>query len=435
MDLFTMNMENELKSKAPLASRMRPKKLEDYIGQDHIVGEGKYLNRLIKSDRLSSMIFYGPPGVGKTTLADVISKTSKRIFVEISAVTSNIKQLREILLEAENNLKFNNKSSILFIDEIHRFNKTQQDALLPYVEKGIIILIGATTENPYFEVNKALLSRVQILNLKVLSEENLRELINRALEKDIIFKKLNINISENAIDFLVKNSGGDGRSVLNSLEIAVLSTDTIDNKIEIDLDTVKDCLQKNNLKYDKSGNEHYDTASAFIKSIRGSDPQAAIHYLARMIEAGEDPKFIARRLIISASEDISNADPMALLIANAAFEGVNVVGMPEARIILAQATSYLASAPKSNSSYLAINEALKDIEEIGFPKIPMYLRDKHAPDYNRESVYKYPHNYEKNYVKQKYLPERIENKVYYRPSENGYEKKLSQYLKSLKEDF
>ncbi|SHH43760.1 putative ATPase [Anaerosphaera aminiphila DSM 21120] len=428
-----MNMENNLKSSAPLANRLRPETLEEFVGQEHLVGEGKYLNRVIKSDRLSSMIFYGPPGVGKTTLARIIANTTKKRFIQISAVTSNLKELREVLLEAENNLKYDNKNSILFIDEIHRFNKTQQDALLPFVEKGIVVLIGATTENPYFEINKALISRTQILTLESLGESDLKKLIYRALKDKRGFGDLNVEITPDAVNYLANNSSGDGRNVLNSLEIAVLSTNTLNGKITVDRDVIKDSLQVKNIVYDKNGNEHYDTASAFIKSIRGTDPDAALFYLAKMLESGEDPKFIARRLIISASEDISNADPMALVVAVSAFEAVNIVGLPEARINLAQATTYLASAPKSNAAYLGINEAISDIKTGKKPNIPMYLRDIHSSDIDSgEGVYKYPHNYKNNYIHQQYLPEEFKEKKYYRPSENGYEKKIILYLEKLK---
>ncbi|EFI42185.1 MULTISPECIES: replication-associated recombination protein A [Peptoniphilus] len=433
MDLFTLNMQENLKTNAPLAERLRPKNLNEFFGQKHLVGEGRYLSRIIKSDRVSSMIFYGPPGVGKTTLARIIANTTKKRFVQISAVTSNIKELREVLNEAEEFLKYENKNTILFIDEIHRFNKTQQDALLPFVEKGIIILIGATTENPYFEVNKALVSRCQILTLEALCQEELRELIIKALNDENGFGNLNIEIDDAAINFLINNSSGDGRNILNSLEIAILSTDMVDNKIKIDIDIIKDCLQSKNINYDKNGNEHYDTASAFIKSIRGSDPNAALFYLAKMIESGEEPKFIARRLIISASEDISNADPMALVVAVAAFNAVNMVGFPEGRIILAQATTYLATAPKSNRAYLGINSAINDVKYGTNFYIPMYLRDKHSPDIKKEAIYKYPHDYENNYVEQQYLPSEFVDRIYYEPSNNGYEKKIKDFMAKLKD--
>lgn len=430
-----MNMEENLKKSAPLANRLRPEKLEDFVGQHHLVGEGKYLNRVIKSDRISSMVFYGPPGVGKTTLAKIIANTTKKRFIQISAVTSNLKELREVLSLAEDNLKFDNISSILFIDEIHRFNKSQQDVLLPFIEKGIIILIGATTENPYFELNKALISRCQILTLKPLEYSDFEILLEKALKDERAFSKFNVEITDKAKEFLFRNSSGDGRNMLNSIEIAVLSTDAVDGKIFIDESVMEDCLQVKNLQYDKNGNEHFDTASAFIKSIRGTDPDAALYYLAKMLESGEDPKFIARRLVISASEDISNADPMALVIATAAFEAVNFVGLPECRINLAQATTYLATAPKSNASYLGINEALSDVRSEKSQRVPMYLRDTHSPDYDKsEGSYKYPHDYENSYVEQRYLPFDIKDKKYYRPTFNGYEKRINQFIEKLKKE-
>lgn len=428
-----MNMEKNLEKSAPLANKLRPQGLEDFVGQEHLVGNGKYLNRVIKSDRISSMVFYGPPGVGKTTLAKIIANTTKKKFIQISAVTSNLKELREVLKIAEDNLKFDNKSSILFIDEIHRFNKSQQDVLLPFIEKGVVILIGATTENPYFELNKALVSRCQILTLKSLEFKDMEILLEKALASENGLKNFNVEISKEAKEFLFRNSSGDGRNMLNSLEIAVLSTDEIDGKVIIDESVMEDCLQVKNLQYDKNGNEHYDTASAFIKSIRGTDPDAALYYLAKMLEAGEDPKFIARRLIISASEDISNADPMALVIATAAFDAINIVGLPEGRINLAQATTYLATAPKSNASYLGINEAINDVKREETFKIPTYLRDSHAPDYNKnEGEYKYPHNYENSYIAQRYLPKEIQGKKYYNPTNNGYEKRINQFIARIK---
>ena len=363
MDLFELSMEKNLMKASPLADRMRPRNLDEFVGQDHVIGEGKYLSRLIKSDRLGSILFYGPPGVGKTTLAEIIAKTTNKNFIKLSAVTSNLKELREVLKKAEDSMKFHNISTIVFIDEIHRFNKTQQDALLPFVERGVITLIGATTENPYFEVNRALLSRMQIINLLPLKDLDLYKMLDMALkDRERGFGSKNIEITDLAKNILIKNSNGDGRYLLNSLEIAILSTDEVDGKIFVDENVIKNSLLIKNVNYDKNNNEHYDTISAFIKSMRGSDPDAALIYLAKMLEGGEDIKFIARRLIIFSSEDVGNANPQAMIMASACFNSINTVGMPEARIILAQMVTYLASSEKSNASYLGINKALEDVK-------------------------------------------------------------------------
>ncbi len=366
-------MEKNLNNKSPLADRLRPKNLEEFVGQDHIIGQGKFLSRLIKSDRVNSLLFYGPPGVGKTTLAKIIANLTNKNFVELSAVTSNIKELREVLNKAQDDFKFSNIETIVFIDEIHRFNKTQQDALLPYVERGIIILIGATTENPYFEVNKALLSRLQILNLKALENKDMNKLIDRAISDKIKgFGNLKINLSEQAREFLIRNSSGDGRFLLNSLEIAVLSTDKVDNEVNLTLDVLENSMQRKKLLYDNGGNEHYDTISAFIKSLRGTDPDAALYYLAKMLESGEDIKFIARRMIIFASEDVGNANPMAMVVASACFQNINAVGMPEARIILGQ----WISKKKQRQQYQYISE-IKIIQQTKVMKniyIPMITK-------------------------------------------------------------
>lgn len=425
-------MEKNLNNKSPLADRLRPKNLEEFVGQDHIIGQGKFLSRLIKSDRVNSLLFYGPPGVGKTTLAKIIANLTNKNFVELSAVTSNIKELREVLNKAQDDFKFSNIETIVFIDEIHRFNKTQQDALLPYVERGIIILIGATTENPYFEVNKALLSRLQILNLKALENKDMNKLIDRAISDKIKgFGNLKINLSEQARKFLIRNSSGDGRFLLNSLEIAVLSTDKVDNEVNLTLDVLENSMQRKKLLYDNGGNEHYDTISAFIKSLRGTDPDAALYYLAKMLESGEDIKFIARRMIIFASEDVGNANPMAMVVASACFQNINAVGMPEARIILGQCATYLASSVKSNAAYRGINEAISDIKEEGKSTIPIYLRDKNNPANKSHEKYLYPHDYENSYVKQDYLPYELKDKKYYKPKNIGYEKEIIDYFKKI----
>lgn len=427
-------MQKNLENKAPLADRCRPINLEEFVGQTHILGPGKFLTRLIKSDRITSMLFYGPPGVGKTTLAKIIANITNKNFVELSAVTSNIKELREVLKTAEDDFKFSNIETIVFIDEIHRFNKTQQDALLPYVEKGIIILIGATTENPYFEVNKALISRMKILNFVALNNEELNKLIDRALTDKVRgFGKLNIELSKEARDFLIRNASGDGRFILNSLEIAILSTEKTGDSLKLTLEDMENSMQKKNLIYDNGANEHYDTISAFIKSIRGSDANAALYYLAKMLEAGEDIKFIARRLIISASEDVGNANPLGMVVASACFQNINAVGMPEARIILAQCTTYLASSPKSNASYVGINEAIEDVRKGEHGTIPTYLRDPNNPANKTNEKYLYPHDYKNSYVNQEYLPHEFQNKEYYRPKNIGYEKNILEYLKKIKE--
>ncbi len=434
MDLFTLNMKERLKKNAPLADRMRPKTVESFVGQDHILGQGKFLNRAIRADRITSMIFYGPPGTGKTTLAMIIANRTDMIFEKLSAVTSGVKDIREVMARAEENLKLNNKRTILFIDEIHRFNKSQQDALLPFVEKGIIILIGATTENPYFEVNKALLSRVMVLQLYSLERHALEQLLNSALDNSQRgLGKYKVNISEDAIDYLITISEGDGRTLLNSLEIGVLSTpENSQGIIEIDLETIKSSIQIKTAKYDKGGDEHYNTISAFIKSMRGSDPDATLYWLAKMINAGEDPKFIARRIIIFASEDVGNADPNALNIAVSTFNAVNVIGMPEGRINLAQGALYMATAPKSNAAYIGIDKALADIKSKEIGDVPIHLKDGHYPGAKKlghGEGYKYPHNYEDAMVEQQYLPDEFLGKKYYNPTENGYEGQIKRRFK------
>jgi len=437
MDMFELQAEKKLLKDAPLAERLKPEKLEDYVGQEHILGKGKLLWRAIKADKITSLILYGPPGTGKTSLAKVIAKTTKSNFVRLNAVTDGLKELREVVAEAKNNLGMYDIKTILFIDEIHRFNKAQQDALLPFVEKGTIVLIGATTENPYFEVNNALISRSMLFKLEPLEEKHIQKILIRALEdKEVGFGNTTICMESVAINYLANMANGDARRALNALELAVLTSDRDDlGKINITLEVVVECLQKKHIKYDKNRDEHYDVISAFIKSMRGSDPDAAIHYLARMIYAGEDPKFIARRIVIAAAEDVGNADPIALLVANNAAQAVHFVGMPEARIILAQAAIYIASAPKSNASYIAINKALNDVEEKNIGGIPASLRDQSysgAKKLGHGVGYLYPHDYEGNYVAQQYLPDELIDTVYYEAYDNGYEKKIKDRLKALK---
>lgn len=433
MDLFELSMEKNLMKSSPLADRMRPRNLNEFAGQDHVIGDGKYLSRLIKSDRLGSILFYGPPGVGKTTLAEIIAKTTNKNFIKLSAVTSNLKELREVLKKAEDSMKFHNISTIVFIDEIHRFNKSQQDALLPFVERGVITLIGATTENPYFEVNRALLSRMQIINLLPLKDLDLYKMLDMALkDRERGFGSKNIEITDLAKNILIKNSNGDGRYLLNSLEIAILSTDEVDGKIFVDENVIKNSLLIKNVNYDKNNNEHYDTISAFIKSMRGADPDAALIYLAKMLEGGEDIKFIARRLIIFASEDVGNANPQAMIMASACFNSINTVGMPEARIILAQMVTYLASSEKSNASYLGINKALEDVKNENNINIPKIIRDKNNPQNETKEKYLNPHNYDSSYVEQKYMPDNFIGNKYYEPKNIGYEINIRNYLDSLK---
>ncbi len=422
MDLFEIARTEQLKSKAPLAERLKPVNMEEFIGQEHILGRGKLLRRAVDADRIQSIILYGPPGTGKTSLARVIANTTKSEFTQVNAVTSGIKELREVIEAARQTLGMHHKRTILFIDEIHRFNKAQQDGLLPAVEDGTVILIGATTENPYFEVNSALVSRSMIFQLKALAAEDITRILTRALsdtEKGLGNLELRIDTAE--LEFLASYAGGDARKALNALELAALTTPAgADGVSYLERSVIEDCLQKKHLIYDRNGDYHYDVISAFIKSIRGSDPDAALHYMARMIASGESPEFIARRMLIAASEDIGNAQPMGLVIANAAFEAVHKVGMPEARIILAQACTFLASAPKSNASYMAINQALKDIEEKECGPVPVHLKDASYPGAKKlghGSGYLYPHNYPGHWVEQQYLPDEMVGTVYYRPDE------------------
>lgn len=434
MDLFEYNYKKMENQNAPLASRMRPTTLYEFVGQEHILAKDKLLYRAIQCDRLSSIILYGPPGTGKTTLAKIIANTTKSDFQQLNATSSGIKDIKEIIDKSKNNSGMYQKRTILFIDEIHRFNKTQQDALLPHVENGTIILIGATTENPYFEVNKALVSRSVIFELKQLTSENIKYILQNALtntEKGL--GNYHAQVSHEAIDFLADVSNGDARTALNALELAVLTTEKNENGIiYIDLNIAQDCIQKRALNYDKDGDNHYNTISAFIKSIRGSDPHAALYYLAKMLYAGEDPKLIARRMIIAASEDIGNADPHALQFAVSAAQAVNFVGMPECRIILAQAVTYLSCAPKSNACYMGIEKATQDVMNIQIKSVPNHLKDCHYKCAKElERTYQYPHDFEGHYVKQQYLPDELVDRIYYEPSENGIEKRIKESLKKL----
>lgn len=414
MDLFEYMRNNAKSKESPLASRMRPEKLEEVVGQKHILGENKLLYRAIKADKLSSVIFYGPPGTGKTTLAKVIANTSDSEFRQINATVAGKKDMEEVVNAAKDSLGMYGKRTILFVDEIHRFNKGQQDYLLPFVEDGTIILIGATTENPYFEVNSALISRSTIFELKELDKEDIKILINRAISDEVKgMGAYGAKMSEDAIDFLADIANGDARTALNAVELAVLTTDRMaDGVIHIDIDTIEECVQQRNPRYDKSGDNHYDTISAFIKSMRGSDPDAAIYYLARMLNAGESVTFIARRIMICAAEDVGLADPQALVVAVSAAEAVHQLGMPEARIPLAEAVLYIANAPKGNVAYMAIDKALDFVKREPAYQIPAYLKDAHyggAKELGHGIGYKYPHDYEGHYVEQQYLPDEIKD--------------------------
>ena len=437
MDLFDYMKEQNLEQEAPLASRIRPSTLEEVVGQEHIIGKDKLLYRAIKADKLSSIIFYGPPGTGKTTLAKVIANTTSAEFTQINATVAGKKDMEEVVKRAKETLGMYQKKTILFVDEIHRFNKGQQDYLLPFVEDGTIILIGATTENPYFEVNGALLSRSSIFELKPLEKEDIKVLLKRAvydMEKGM--GSYQAVIEEEALDFLADIAGGDARSALNAVELGVLTTQrSEDGKIHLTLDVASECIQKRVVRYDKTGDNHYDTISAFIKSMRGSDPDAAVYYLAKMLYAGEDIKFIARRIMICASEDVGNADPMALTVAVSAAQAVERVGMPEAQIILSQAVLYVATAPKSNSACNAIFAAMDSVKSKK-TTVPVHLQDSHYPgaaNIGHGTGYRYAHDYPKHYVAQQYLPDEIKNARFYEASENGHEKEIQAWMKYLRE--
>ena len=426
-----------MEKESPLASRMRPATLEEVVGQQHIIGEDKLLYRAIKADKLQSIIFYGPPGTGKTTLAKVIANTTSAEFCQLNATVAGKKDMEEVVGRAKERLGAQGKKTILFVDEIHRFNKGQQDYLLPFVEDGTVILIGATTENPYFEVNGALISRSIIFQLKPLSKEDIQKLINKAVyDKDKGMGSYNAVIDEEAVDFLADMANGDARQALNAVELGIMSTKrSEDGVIHISLEVAAECIQKRVLKYDKTGDNHYDTISAFIKSMRGSDPDAALYYLARMLYAGEDPKFIARRIMICASEDVGNADPNAIQVAVSASLAVERVGMPEAQIILAQACTYVACAPKSNASYVGIAKAMEYVAGHSTDSVPPHLKDAHyggAAKLGHGLDYKYAHDYPNHYVEQQYLPDSVVGEKFYQLSGMGYEKNIEEYFKKIK---
>lgn len=436
MDLFDYMRKNTLEQEAPLASRLRPRTLEEIVGQQHILGRDKLLYRAIKADKLSSLIFYGPPGTGKTTIARVIANTTKACFTQLNATVAGKKDMEAVVSQAKDNLGMYGRKTILFVDEIHRFNKGQQDYLLPFVEDGTVILIGATTENPYFEVNGALISRSVVFELKALEPGAVKELIHRAVyDMERGMGAYEAEITEEASDFLADIAGGDARAALNAVELGVLTTEKSgDGKIHLTREVISECIQKRVVRYDKTGDNHYDTISAFIKSMRGSDPDAAVYYLAKMIYAGEDERFIARRIMICASEDVGNADPMALTVAVSAAQAVERIGFPEAQIILAQAAAYVACAPKSNSAVKAIGKAMESVKSCR-TNVPPHLQDAHYPGAKKLGHgigYKYAHDYPNHYVEQQYLPAEIAGEVFYEPSENGYEKEIREYFKKIK---
>ncbi len=436
MDLFSYMKEKNQEKESPLASRMRPKTLDEVVGQQHIIGEGKMLYRAIKADKLGSVIFYGPPGTGKTTLAKVIANTTSALFTQLNATTAGKKDMEAAVKDAQDQLGMYGRKTILFIDEIHRFNKGQQDYLLPFVEDGTVILIGATTENPYFEVNGALLSRSVIFELKALEKEDIARLLERAVTDEVCgMGSYGAVLEDEARDFLADIAGGDARAALNAIELAVLTTPRgEDGMIRIDLETASECIQKRVVRYDKTGDQHYDTISAFIKSLRGSDPDAAVYYLAKMLYAGEDIKFIARRLMISAAEDVGNADPQALGVAVSASLAVERVGMPEAQIILAQAAAYIAGAPKSNAASQAIFAAMESVRNVK-TTVPVHLQDAHykgAARLGHGTGYLYPHDYEEHYVKQQYLPDEIVGSKFYEPTRIGEEESIRKRLERLR---
>jgi len=433
MNMFDVIRDQNLKDKKPLADRMKPEVLDDIIGQEHLVGVGKLLRRSIEADRIKSMILYGPAGVGKTSIAKLISILTHSRFEILNAVNSGVKDIKGVVEDAKIRLELENIKTILFIDEIHRFNKLQQDALLPFVENGIITLIGATTENPYFEVNQSLISRSLVFELFKIKPKDLVKIIDRAISEDFILKEKPIIITDKAKEFLANKSNGDARQALNALELAVLTTEEVDNKVTIDESIISECIQKKYISYDKNGDNHYDVISAFIKSMRGSDPDATLHYLAKIIVAGEDPKFIARRIIIAASEDVGLANSTALSIAVNAMQAVQFIGFPEARITLAHAALYVALSPKSNTAYNGINDAIHDAEEIT-SGVPKHLKDATNKKLkNIKDQYKYPHNNRSGYVIQNYMPDELISKNYYKAKMIGDEKRLNDFLDKVKD--
>ena len=439
MDLFDYMRANTMEMESPLASRMRPTTLDEVVGQKHIIGKDKLLYRAIKADKLGSVIFYGPPGTGKTTLAKVIANTTSARFEQINATVAGKKDMEEIVKNAKDSIGMYGQKTILFVDEIHRFNKSQQDYLLPFVEDGTITLIGATTENPYFEVNNALLSRSRIFELKPLEKQDIRELVMRAVyDTEKGMGTYGADITDEAADFLADVANGDARAALNAVELGILTTDKSDDgKIHITIDVAAECIQKRVVRYDHDGDNHYDTISAFIKSMRGSDPDAAVYYLARMLYAGEDVKFIARRIMICASEDVGNADPNALVVAVSAAQAVERIGMPESQIILSQAAAYVATAPKSNAAYMGIAKAMKTVADTRTMPVPAHLQDRHykgAEKLGHGLGYKYAHDYPNHYVTQQYLPDGMEGMRFYEPSENGYEKKIREHMEFIKRE-
>ena len=439
MDLFEYMRSTKMEKESPLAARMRPKTLDEVVGQEHIIGKDKLLYRAIKADKISSVIFYGPPGTGKTTLAKVIANTTSAEFTQINATTAGKKDMEEVVAKAKELQGMYGKRTILFVDEIHRFNKSQQDYLLPFVEDGTVILIGATTENPYFEVNGALLSRSNIFELRPIPREGIKELLKKAVyDEERGMGAYRAVIEDDALDFLADISGGDARHALNAVELGVMTTPREeDGRIHITLDVAQECIQKRAVRYDKNGDNHYDTISAFIKSMRGSDPDAAVYYLARMLYAGESVTFIARRIMICAAEDVGNADPQALAVAVNASLAAERIGMPEAQIILAQAAAYVACAPKSNASCLAIFEAMEEVERTGSLPIPVHLQDAHykgAARLGHGTGYKYAHDYPNHYVEQQYLPYELNGKEFYRPTGNGYEVKIREHMKRIRRE-